>query len=715
MEIKVALAGNPNSGKTTLFNSLTGSNQYVGNWPGVTVEKKEGRLKGNKDVLIVDLPGIYSLSPYTLEEVVTRDFLMNEKPDVIINLVDATNIERNLYLTTQLAEIGIPMVIALNMIDLLKNFGDDINIDKLSKEIGFDIVEVSALKGTGVLEVATKAVELAKRKEKAIPVHKFGSDVERALSQIGSLIKNRDDIPDELLRWFSVKLFERDKKVIEQLKLSGDISDKIEKIISDIEKMHDDDSESIITNERYEFITKVVASTVKKHRGNMTVSDKIDRVVTNRILALPIFALVIFIIYFISVSTLGTIITDWTNDVFFGEWVTGAAATLLTKIGTAEWLSDLILNGIIGGVGSVLGFVPQMFLLFFFLSLLEDCGYMSRVAFIMDKIFRKFGLSGKSFIPLLISSGCGVPGVMATKTIENEKDRRMTTMVTTFIPCGAKIPVIALIAGAMLPDYAGLVAPAVYFIGIFAVIVSGIALKKTKLFAGDPSPFVMELPQYHVPSVKGLWVHMWERGSSFIKKAGTIIFVSSAVIWFLSNFGISGGSVGMVEGSKSFLGMIGGFIAPVFAPLGFGTWQATVATFSGLVAKENVVATFGIFFGLGNEIIEDDPTLLNMVAQLFPSVVAGMSFLIFNMLCAPCFAAIGAIRKEMASGKWTLIAVGYQTLLAYIFSLIIYQVGGLLIGALTFGLGSVAGIIALVFVLYMLFRPNPYLKKDLKM
>lgn len=708
MNIKVALAGNPNSGKTTLFNTLTGSNQYVGNWPGVTVEKKEGRLKGNKDVNIVDLPGIYSLSPYTLEEVVTRDFLINEKPDVIINLVDATNIERNLYLTTQLAELGIPMVIALNMIDLLRKSGDTINIEKLSKEIGCEIVEVSALRGTGVMEVANKAIKIAKSQKAMQPIHKFGAEVEFALSQISDFIKNREDIAPELIRWYTIKLFERDSKVLEKLRLSKNDLEKIEKIISDIEKKFDDDAESIITNERYEFIEKVVKIAVKKKSPGMTTSDKIDRIVTNRVLALPIFALVVFIIYFISVSTVGTLITDWTNNVFFGEWVMGGATALLQKIGAAEWLQSLIVDGIISGVGAVLGFVPQMFLLFFFLSLLEDCGYMARIAFIMDRIFRKFGLSGKSFIPLLISSGCGVPGVMATKTIENEKDRRLTTIVCTFIPCGAKIPVIGLIAASMLPEYAGFVAPAVYFIGIFAVIVSGIALKKTKLFAGDPSPFVMELPQYHLPAFKSVIAHMWERGSSFIKKAGTIIFVSSAAIWFLTNFGIANGSFGMVEGSDSFLGIIGGAIAPIFAPLGFGSWEATVSTFSGLVAKENVVATFGIFFGLGADIAESDPTLVNKVAELFPNVFAGISFLIFNMLCAPCFAAIGAIRREMASGKWTLIAVGYQTLLAYIFSLMIYQLGGLISGTLTFGAGSVLAIIALLFVLYMIFRPNPY-------
>lgn len=712
MDIKIALAGNPNSGKTTMFNDLTGSSQYVGNWPGVTVEKKEGKLKGHKDVIITDLPGIYSLSPYTLEEVVTRDYLLKEKPDAIINLVDATNLERNLYLTTQLTELGIPVVIALNMIDLLNKAGDVIDIKKLSKEIGCEIVETSALKGKGSMEAAEKALKLAQEKNILLPTHQFGNKVEKALGSIAAHTLFEKDIPSHQIRWFAVKLFERDIKVNEQLKISNDLKCKLEEIIKDVENTFDDDSESIITNERYEYITDLVESCLKKKNRSMSTSDKIDMIVTNRFLALPIFAAVMFIVYFVSVSWLGAILTDWTNDVFFGEWVQPFASGILNNIGVAEWLNSLVSDGIIGGVGAVLGFVPQMFLLFFFLSILEDCGYMARVAFIMDKIFRKFGLSGKSFIPMLISSGCAVPGVMATKTIENQNDRRMTIMTTTFIPCGAKLPIIALIGGAMFPGITWM-APAVYFLGIGAVVISGIMLKKTKLFAGDVSPFIMELPQYHMPAPKGVLIHIWERGKSFIIKAGTVIFVASAIIWFLSNFGFTGGNFAMVNESESLLASLGKIIAPIFVPLGFGNWQSAVATASGLVAKENIVASFGVLLGLGRDISEGDSSLLVRISTLFPYQAAALSFLVFNMLCAPCFAAIGAIRREMASAKWTLFAIGYQTTLAYALALIINQIGGLLTKELSFGFGTAIALTVLVLLLYMLFRPNPYKKKKI--
>lgn len=702
MSIRIALAGNPNCGKTTMFNELTGASQYVGNWPGVTVEKKEGKLKGQKDVIITDLPGVYSLSPYTLEEVVSRDYLLNEKPEVIINLVDATNIERNLYLTTQILELGIPVVIALNMMDLISKNGDKINTAKLSKILGCEVVETSALKGKGLQEVTQKAVSLSKKKAFTAPLHKFSDKVEASLEQAKELVPN--EIDESQVRWYSIKLFEKDEKVLASAKLDASQKELLEKITSEAENQADDDTESIITNERYDYISKVVGQCIQKKKMELTVSDKIDRIVTNRILALPIFAAVMAIVYYVSVTWLGTIVTDWTNDTLFGGIIQPAVGSFMENVGAADWLNGLVVDGIIGGVGAVLGFVPQMLILFFFLSILEDCGYMARVAFIMDRIFRKFGLSGKSFIPMLISSGCGVPGIMATKTIENEKDRRMTIMTTTFIPCGAKLPVIALIGGAMFPNLKWM-AVSMYFLGVVMVIVSGIILKKTKMFEGDPAPFVMELPQYHMPAAKGVLIHMWERGKAFIIKAGTVIFVACGLIWFLSNFGMADGGFGMVEESESLLAGFGNIVAPVFAPLGFGNWKAAVATISGLVAKENVVGTFGVLFGLADA-SETDPGLLNQLAGMFPYGAAAMSFLVFNLLCAPCFAAIGAIKREMASAKWTWFAIGYQTLLAYGVALMVNQLGGFLTGAVSFGIGTVAGIIVLLIFLFLLFRPK---------
>ena len=696
MSIKIALAGNPNCGKTTMFNDLTGSSQYVGNWSGVTVEKKEGRLKEHKDVTIVDLPGIYSLSPYTLEEVVTRNFLINEHPDVIINLVDASNVERNLYLTTQLVEIGIPVIIALNMIDVVKKKGDVIDTKKLSEALGCEVVETAAVKGLGSKEVAERACAMAKAKAVTVPRHSFSTSVEKAIGEIAEL--GKDSVPPKFSRWYAVKLFERDSIVLEKLHFTKEIQDKMESVISSCETEADDDSESIITNERYQYIGKLIAKCLHKKNPGMTVSDKIDRVVTNRWLALPIFAAVMFIVYYMSVSWLGTIVTDWTNDTLFGSIVQPAVGGWLTTVGAAEWLNSLIVDGIIGGVGAVLGFVPQMFILFFFLSILEDCGYMARVAFIMDRIFRKFGLSGKSFIPLLISSGCGVPGIMASRTIENEKDRKMTIMVTTFIPCGAKLPLIALVGGAFFPG-SPWVAPAMYFMGIMMVIVSGVILKKTRLFAGDPAPFVMELPQYHIPGTKGVLIHMWERGKAFIIKAGTVIFVACGLIWFLSNFSWN---LHMVEQSESILASIGHVIAPVFIPLGFGTWQAAVTTVSGLVAKENLVGTFGVLYGLADA-AEDNPAMIGEFAALFTTVSA-MSFMIFNLLCAPCFAAIGAIKREMGGWKWTLIALGYQTGLAYVMAFMINQIGNVLVLGQHFSVGTAIAVLLFAGILYLLFR-----------
>ena len=690
MAINIALAGNPNCGKTTMFNDLTGSSQYVGNWPGVTVEKKEGLLKGYKDVNIIDLPGIYSLSPYTLEEVVTRDYIINERPDVILNLVDASNIERNLYLTTQLLEMGIPVVIAMNMMDIVKKRGDIINISELSKVLGCEIVETSALKGQETMEAAKAALKAVEQEIK--PVKKvFQQNIEKALQNITSIIK--DTTNKQQLRWFSIKIFERDEKILNRFQFSNDIIEKLESIISECENSLDDDSESIITNERYEYINSFIKKfVIRKNTNNMTISDKIDRFVTNRLFALPFFAVVMWLVYYISVSTVGTIATDWTNDILVGEIIQKNVATFLENIGTVEWLQGLIVDGIIGGVGAVIGFLPQMLVLFFFLSILEDCGYMARIAFIMDRIFRKFGLSGKSFIPMLIGTGCGVPGVMASRTIKNEKDRKMTIMTTTFIPCGAKLPIIALIAGALFSE-SHWVAPSAYFIGIGAIIFSGILLKKTALFAGEPAPFVMELPPYHIPSVKSVFIHMWDRGKSFIKKAGTIIFVACGVIWFLQSFNWS---LQMVDASESILASIGNLIAPLFKPLGWGNWKAAVATITGLVAKENVVGTFGVLYGIG-EVTEDGAEIWTNLQGTFTQVSA-YSFLTFNLLCAPCFAAIGAIKREMGNWKWTLIAVGYQTGLAYIVSLLINVLGNTLL----YGASPIPAIICIVAIIIVI-------------
>lgn len=704
--IKIALAGNPNSGKTTIFNNLTGSNQYVGNWPGVTVEKKEGNLKNHKEITITDLPGIYSLSPYTLDEIVTRDYLLNDRPEAVINLVDASNIERNLYLTTQIEELGIPTVIALNMMDIVNKNGDKIDVSKLAIELGCPIIETSALKGTGTLKAVEKAIEIINTNIKPICKHSFSLETEKVLDRISNNIS--DIISPEKNRWYTIKVFERDKKVLEELKLSNALLEKIEKLISSLENELEDDAESIITNERYDYIVKVMKKCVVKKKRELTTTDKIDRIITNRLLALPIFAFVMFIVYYVSITWLGAIVTEWTNETLFGEYILKNVANWLENIGAAEWLIGLVVDGIISGVGSILGFVPQMFILFFFLSVLEDCGYMARVAFIMDRIFRKFGLSGKSFIPLLIASGCGVPGIMASKTIENEKDRRMTIMTTTFIPCGAKLPIIALIGGVMFPKI-WFIAPAVYFLGIFAVAISGIMLKKTKMFAGKTAPFIMELPQYHLPALKSVLIHVWDRGKAFIIKAGTVIFIAAGVIWFLSSFGFANGQFGMVEEQESLLATIGNVIAPLFVPLGFGNWQATVATLSGLLAKENIVATLGVLFGISGG-AESNPDLWTVLSQLFNSASAA-SFLVFNMLCAPCFAAIAAIKREMASAKWTWFAILYQSVFAYAMSLITYQTIGLINGEVKYNASSVVAIVVASFMLYMIFRPNPYNKK----
>ena len=709
MEIKIALAGNPNCGKTTLFNALTGSNQYVGNWPGVTVEKKEGRLKGNKDVVIQDLPGIYSLSPYTLEEVVARGYLVNEKPDAILNIVDGTNIERNLYLTTQLIELGIPVVVAVNMIDLVRKNGDKIDLKKLGEALGCDVVEMSALKNEGGMEAAQRCVQAAQRakgqSEKELP-HVFTGSVEHAIAHIEESIAGKVDARN--LRWYAIKVFERDEKVLAELELDSSLKKHLEEHIQDCEKELDDDAESIITNQRYAYINKVVDKAVKKKAAlhSLSTSDKIDKIVTNRILALPIFIVVMYVVYWIAMGPFGTFLTDWTNDVLGGAWMTEGSRSLLESWGTADWLTGLVSDGIVAGVGAVLGFVPQMLVLFLMLSILEDIGYMARVAFIMDRIFRKFGLSGKSFIPMLIGSGCGVPGVMASRTIENERDRRMTIMTTTFVPCGAKMPIVGLFAGALFGG-SGLVAVSAYFIGIAAIIISGIILKKTKMFAGDPAPFVMELPAYHVPAAVNVLRATWERGWSFIKRAGTIILASSIILWFLQGFGFVDGQFGMVEdNNSSILASIGSAICIIFAPLGFGDWQSTVAVFTGLIAKENVVSTFGVLFGVGSEVAEDDPSLWTAVAAHYTPLVA-YSFMIFNLLCAPCFAAMGAIKREMNNWKWTLGAIGYMCGLAYVVSFIVYQIGSLFVGG-GFGIGTVIAILAVIAIIYLLVRKNPY-------
>ena len=700
MSVKIALAGNPNCGKTTLFNALTGSNQFVGNWPGVTVEKKEGKLKGHKDVIIMDLPGIYSLSPYTLEEVVARNYLIGERPDAIINIVDGTNIERNLYLSTQLMELGIPVIMAVNMVDVLQKNGDKIYTDKLSKELGCEVVEISALKGTGIQKAAEKAVGLAQKKKAMTPVHAFSEDAENTIKTVENMLTGT--VPEEQKRFFAIKLLEKDDKIQAQMKSVPDVSAEIQKM----EELFDDDTESIITNERYVYISSIIHDCVKRNKQNkMTTSDKIDHIVTNRWLALPIFAAVMFLVYYISVTTVGTWVTDWTNDVLFGEIIPPAIEKFLVGIGCAGWLQGLILDGIVAGVGAVLGFVPQMLVLFLFLAFLEACGYMARVAFIMDRIFRKFGLSGKSFIPMLIGSGCGVPGIMASRTIENDRDRKMTIMTTTFIPCGAKLPIIALIAGALF-DGAWWVAPSAYFVGIAAIICSGIILKKTKMFAGDPAPFVMELPAYHWPTVGNVLRSMWERGRSFIKKAGTIILLSTIVLWFLMNFGWGDGTFGMLEAEQlndSILAHIGSVIAPIFVPLGWGDWKMAVAAVTGLIAKENVVGTFGILFGFAEVNADNGIEIWGQLAGSM-TAVAAYSFLVFNLLCAPCFAAMGAIKREMNNAKWFWFAIGYQTGLAYIVSLCIYQIGTL-ISTGTFGAGTVVAFILVIGFIYLLVRP----------
>ena len=702
MSIKIALAGNPNCGKTTLFNALTGSNQFVGNWPGVTVEKKEGKLKGHKDVTIMDLPGIYSLSPYTLEEVVARNYLINEMPDAIINIVDGTNLERNLYLSTQIMELGIPVVMAINMMDLVQKSGNKIHIDKLSKKLGCEVVEISALKGTGIMKAAEKAISAAQSKKKTVPVHEFAQDVEDAIKSVEN--KLTGTVAEAQKRFFAIKLIEKDDKIVEQMKSVPDVSYEVKAL----EDKFDDDTESIITNERYVYISSIIGQCYTKSSTGkkLTTSDKIDRIVTNRWLALPIFAVVMWVVYYVSVTTVGTIVTDWTNDVLFGEIIPPAVESALEAVNCAAWLQGLILDGIVAGVGAVLGFVPQMLVLFLFLAFLESCGYMARVAFIMDRIFRKFGLSGKSFIPMLIGSGCGVPGVMASRTIENDRDRKMTIMTTTFVPCGAKLPIIAMIAGAFFNN-SGWVATSCYFVGIAAIICSGIILKKTKMFAGEPAPFVMELPAYHWPTVGNVLRSVWERAWSFIKKAGTIILLSTIVLWFLMGFGWEGGSFGMVEElNNSILAKIGSAIAWIFTPLGWTNagegWKMAVAAVSGLIAKENVVATFGMLFGFA-EVAEDGAEIWgNLAAVMTP--VAAYGFLVFNLLCAPCFAAMGAIKREMNNAKWFWFAIGYQCGLAYVVALCIYQIGTLLTGG-GFGLGTVVAFVLVAAFLYLLFRP----------
>lgn len=701
MAIKIALAGNPNCGKTTLFNALTGANQFVGNWPGVTVEKKEGKLKGHKDVVIMDLPGIYSLSPYTLEEVVARNYLIGENPDAIINIIDGTNIERNLYLTTQIIELGIPVVMAVNMMDLVVKNGDTINIKALGEALGCEVVEISALKGTGVKKAAEKAIAAAQQKKAVDRVHAFAADVENAIATVED--KLGSSVAEEQKRFFAIKLLEKDSKISEQLTTTPDVSAEIKTL----EDKFDDDTESIITNERYTYITSIIGKCVKKAQGKekLTISDKIDRVVTNRILALPIFAAVMFVVYYVSITTVGGFLTDWTNDTLFAEWIIPDAQSFFESIGCAEWLTGLIVDGVISGVGAVLGFVPQMLVLFIFLAFLEGCGYMARVAFIMDRIFRKFGLSGKSFIPMLIGTGCGVPGVMASRTIENERDRRMTIMTTTFIPCGAKLPIIGLIAGAFFGN-AGWVSWSAYFVGVAAIICSGIILKKTKMFSGDPAPFVMELPAYHLPTVGSVLRSMWERGWSFIKKAGTIILLSTIVVWFTTYFGVVDGTFRMLSDEEidySILAAIGRCISWIFIPLGWGDWKSAVAAVTGLVAKENVISTFGILFHYGEVGEAGEEIWGNLAANM--SAIAAYSYLVFNLLCAPCFAAMGAIKREMNNAKWFWFAIGYQCGLAYLVGLCIFQIGGLFTGAATFGFWTIVAIAIIIGFIYMLFRP----------
>ena len=699
MSLRIALAGNPNCGKTTLFNALTGSTQYVGNWPGVTVEKKEGKYRKQKDVIITDLPGIYSLSPYTLEEVVARNYLLKEKPDAILNIVDATNLERNLYLTTQCMELGIPVVIALNMMDIIEKNGDHINVKTLSDKLGVKIVEISALKGTGVDKAAEAAIDAAKKK--TAPVYpKFSAEVEGVLDSLRPALNN---VPEDKQRWYEIKVFERDEKIGDQITYDKEAA---EKIIAAAEKQMDDDSESIITNERYDYITGLLeGSYVKKNAGSMTISDKIDRIVTNRWLAIPIFLLVMWVVYFLAINTIGAMGTDWVNDVLFGEIIPGAVEGFLDSIGTADWLKGLILDGIVAGVGAVLGFLPQMIVLFICLAFLEGCGYMARIAFIMDRIFRRFGLSGKSFIPMMVGTGCGVPGVMASRTIENERDRRMTIMTTTFIPCGAKLPIIGLIAGALFGNSA-LVGWSAYVVGIAAIVISGIILKKTKMFAGEPAPFVMELPAYHIPTLSSIFHSVWERASSFVKKAGTVILLATILVWFMSSFGFLNGSFQMLPEEDfmehSILAALGNTVAWIFAPLGWGSWKPAVAAVTGLIAKENVVGTFGILYKYGEVSEMGEEIWANLQADM--SALAGYSFLVFNLLCAPCFAAIGAIKREMNSAKWTWFAIGYQCGFAYLASMCIYQIGSAFTGNMNI-IGLLVSLVVLGGTLYMLFKP----------
>lgn len=717
MSVKIALAGNPNCGKTTMFNALTGANQYVGNWPGVTVEKKEGKIKrkrSGEDIIVTDLPGIYSLSPYTLEEVVSRDYLLKEDPDVIINLVDATNIERNLYLTTQLLETGIPVVIALNMADLLAKNDIKIDVKRLSMLLGCPIIETSALKGTGLNEVVDEAVKYAKKKEIKLPSNIFSKEMESAIAdaekQLGSAV------PANKSRWYAIKFLENDSKVAESVSIDRKAAEAIQADAKAMEKKHDDDMESIVTDERYKYIQKVVSTTVKKAAHKLTLSDKIDKVVTNRILGIPIFIAVMFVVYYISVSTIGTIVTDWTNDTFVVA-IQDVVSNFLTNIGAGDLVISLVVDGIIGGVGAVLGFVPQMAILFLFLSILEDCGYMVRIAFVMDRVFRHFGLSGKSFIPLLISSGCGIPGIMASKTIEQDNDRRLTIMTATFVPCGAKLPVIALMGGVMVSyttgsyEAGGIMAPLMYLIGIVAVLVSAIMLKKTKPFSGEPAPFVMELPQYHIPSVKTVLLHVWERLKGFIIKAGTILFLACVVMWFLGGFGFADGAFGMVEDSNdSLLAAIGGVIAPIFAPLGFGEWQPVAASLSGFTAKEAIVSTMGVLANVGEELSEDTVVVGAAIQSWFPSALAAFSFLLFNLLDSPCLAAIATMAQQMQSRKWFWFAILFQNIFAYVVCLCIYQIGLLVMGA-GFTVGSAVAIVLLLIMLYLLFRPDPYKDK----
>ena len=712
MSVTIALAGNPNCGKTTMFNALTGANQYVGNWPGVTVEKKEGKLKNQKDVTVTDLPGIYSLSPYTLEEVVSRDYLLKEKPDVIIDLVDATNIERNLYLATQLLEIGIPVVIALNMVDLLKKNNIHINVKGLSSALGCPIVETSALKGTGLKEVVDEAIKCANQHRVPSKQMEFPKAVEKAVNEIEGFVPA--NIAEENKRWYAVKLLERDSKVKEGLNLPASAQSRIEEIASELEKTEDDDTESIVTDGRYQYIQKVVSANVKRSGNKMTVSDKIDRIVTNRILGLPIFILTMFIVYYVSVTTVGTMVTDWTNDSFVGT-IQGVVSDGLGNAGVADWLVSLVSDGIIGGLGAVLGFVPQMAILFLFLSILEDCGYMVRIAFVMDRVFRHFGLSGKSFIPLLISSGCGIPGIMASKTIEADNDRRLTIMTATFIPCGAKLPVIALMGGIMTAyvtgDYvaAGFITPLMYFIGVVAVLVSAIILKKTKPFSGKPAPFVMELPQYHIPSVKTVLLHVWERLKGFIIKAGTILFLATVIMWILSSIGNTGSGIGFVEDSNdSIMAILGGILAPIFAPLGFGKWQPVAASISGFSAKESIVSTMGVLANVAGDDAEDTMIVGAAIKAWFPTAVAAFSFLLFNLLDSPCLAAISTMAHEMQSRKWFWFAILFQNIFAYVVTLCVYQIGLVVTGAGSFGIGTIVALILAAILLFLLFRPDPY-------